>query len=98
MADLARYSLSEDRTGHFAVQGHQQKRDLASPKKYMTMNLLAIYWHTDPVLLRIGDYELRWYSVLYASVFLIGWINCTGAFSWASSECCALEPGSFWNT
>ena len=43
----------------------------------MTMNLLAIYWHTDPVLLHIGDYGLRWYTVMYASVFLTGWLMFT---------------------
>ena len=43
----------------------------------MTMNLLAFYWHTDPVLLHIGDYGLRWYTVMYASVFLAGWLMFT---------------------
>lgn len=35
--------------------------------------LLAVKWNVDPVLLHIGNFELRWYSLLFASGFFIGW-------------------------
>lgn len=35
--------------------------------------LLSINWHLDPVLLHLGSIELRWYSILFLSGFVIGW-------------------------
>lgn len=35
--------------------------------------LLAVHWNVDPVLLHIGNFQLRWYSLLFASGFFIGW-------------------------
>lgn len=35
--------------------------------------LLVVKWNVDPVLLHIGNFELRWYSLLFASGFFIGW-------------------------
>lgn len=34
---------------------------------------LAIHWNVDPVLLHLGNFQLRWYSLLFASGFFIGW-------------------------
>ena len=35
------------------------------------MDLLAIYWNVSPVAIRIGDYGLRWYSLLFLAVFVL---------------------------
>ena len=35
--------------------------------------MLAVHWNVDPVLLHIGNFQLRWYSLLFASGFVIGW-------------------------
>lgn len=37
------------------------------------LSLLAIHWNVDPMLLHIGNGGLRWYSLLFASGFFIGW-------------------------
>lgn len=37
------------------------------------MDLLFVHWNTDPALIHIGHYALRWYSVLFVSGFIIGW-------------------------
>ncbi len=39
----------------------------------MNMQLLAIHWHVDPVLIHIGSFGIRWYSLLFVSGFVIGW-------------------------
>ena len=32
-----------------------------------------IHWNPDPELLRVGAFALRWYGLLFASGFLIGY-------------------------
>ena len=44
----------------------------------MNMNALVVHWHVDPAILHIGGFELRWYSVLFVSGFILGWF----IFSW----------------
>lgn len=34
---------------------------------------LAIHWNADPVLLSLGSLEVRWYSLLFISGFVLGW-------------------------
>ena len=36
-------------------------------------DLLAIHWHVDPAIFHIGNFQLRWYSVLFVSGFILGW-------------------------
>lgn len=35
--------------------------------------LMSIDWHVNPVLFHIGSLELRWYSVLFVSGFILGY-------------------------
>lgn len=37
------------------------------------MDLLAINWNVSPFLLRIGNFGLRWYSLLFVGGFIIGY-------------------------
>lgn len=37
------------------------------------MNALAIHWNVDPVLIHLGNFGLRWYSLLFVSGFILGW-------------------------
>ena len=37
------------------------------------MELLAVNWNVDPAILHIGGFELRWYSLLFVSGFILGW-------------------------
>lgn len=46
------------------------------------MNFLAINWNPNPVLLELGNLELRWYSLLFMSGFIIGWY----LFKWFSKN------------
>ena len=46
------------------------------------LNLLAINWNPDPVLIHLGPLELRWYSLLFMSGFIIGWY----IFKWFSKR------------
>ena len=39
---------------------------------------LVVNWHVDPAILHIGGFELRWYSILFVSGFILGWF----IFSW----------------
>ena len=42
------------------------------------MKELVVHWHVDPAILHIGGFELRWYSILFVSGFILGWF----IFSW----------------
>ena len=39
----------------------------------MLMRELVVHWHVDPAILHIGNFELRWYSLLFVSGFILGW-------------------------
>lgn len=37
-------------------------------------NLLAIYWNVDPVLVTLGSFELRYYSLCFLVAFVLGYL------------------------
>ena len=37
------------------------------------MDFLVVNWHVDPVLIHLGNFGIRWYSLLFVSGFIIGW-------------------------
>ena len=36
-------------------------------------SVLAVHWHVDPVLFQVGPLQVRWYSLLFISGFILGW-------------------------
>lgn len=43
-------------------------------QKGKRMSIAAIVWNFDPVALRLGSLELRWYSLLFACAFVAGYL------------------------
>ena len=41
--------------------------------------ILAVHWHVDPVLFQAGPLQVRWYSLLFISGFILGWFIKKGA-------------------
>ena len=36
-------------------------------------DILAIHWNADPILVHLGNFGIRWYSLLFISGFILGW-------------------------
>lgn len=36
-------------------------------------DILFVHWHVDPILIHLGSFGIRWYSLLFVSGFIIGW-------------------------
>ncbi|MBO4263610.1 MAG: prolipoprotein diacylglyceryl transferase [Bacteroidales bacterium] len=34
---------------------------------------LFVHWHVDPVLLHLGKFGIRWYSLMFLAGFILGW-------------------------
>ena len=46
---------------------------LRSVKIEIMFELLAIHWNVSPEIIGFGPFELRWYSILFISGFILGW-------------------------
>lgn len=44
------------------------------------MNLLSIVWNLDPTFFKLGPLEVRWYGLLFASAFLLGFTIISNIF------------------
>ena len=56
------------------------------------MNLSVIRWHVDPAILHIGSFELRWYSLLFVSGFILGWFIFKWFFQREKIDTKLLDP------
>ena len=58
----------------------------------MIMNSLVVHWHVDPAILHIGNFELRWYSILFVSGFILGWFIFKWFFQREKIDTKLLDP------
>ena len=56
------------------------------------MNLLFVHWNVDPVLFHIGGLQVRWYGLLFASVFVIGWYLFKWFFTREKADTRLMDP------
>ena len=56
------------------------------------MNALVVHWHVDPAILHIGNFELRWYSLLFVSGFILGWFIFKWFFEREKLDLKLLDP------
>jgi len=56
------------------------------------MSLLFVNWNIDPAILRIGGFELRWYSLLFVSGFILGWFMMKSFFRREKINEALLDP------
>ena len=58
----------------------------------MLMRELVVHWHVDPAILHIGAFELRWYSLLFVSGFILGWFIFKWFFQREKIDTKLLDP------
>lgn len=56
------------------------------------MDILAIHWHVDPVIFNIGNFGIRWYSLMFVAGFIIGWYFFKGFFKREGVKLDLLDP------
>jgi prolipoprotein diacylglyceryl transferase len=56
------------------------------------MRELVVHWHVDPAILHIGGFELRWYSLLFVSGFILGWFIFKWFFQREKIDTKLLDP------
>ncbi len=56
------------------------------------MNLLFVHWNVDPVLFHIGGLQIRWYGLLFASIFVIGWYLFKWFFTREKADTRLMDP------
>lgn len=54
--------------------------------------MLFVHWHVDPVLFHIGNLQIRWYSLLFASGFVIGWYLFKWFFTREKADLKLMDP------
>ncbi len=53
--------------------GFISKNDYLCRKYSVMLEPLFIHWHINPILFHLGGLQIRWYSLLFVSGFVIGW-------------------------
>ena len=56
------------------------------------LDMLFVHWHVDPVLFHIGNLQIRWYSLLFASGFVIGWYLFKWFFTREKADLKLMDP------
>ncbi len=56
------------------------------------IDFLVVHWNVDPVILHIGGFELRWYSLLFVSGFILGWYIMKSFFVREKIDTALLDP------
>ena len=56
------------------------------------MDLLVVNWNIDPVIFKIGAFQLRWYSLLFVSGFILGWYIMKSFFKREGIKTELLDP------
>ena len=56
------------------------------------MDLLVVNWNIDPVIFKIGAFQLRWYSILFVSGFILGWYIMRSFFKREKIKLDLLDP------
>lgn len=56
------------------------------------MDLLVVNWNIDPVIFKIGAFQLRWYSILFVSGFILGWYIMKSFFKREKIKLDLLDP------
>ena len=56
------------------------------------MEYLIVHWNIDPAILHIGGFELRWYSLLFVSGFILGWFIMKHFFQREKIDTALLDP------
>ena len=56
------------------------------------MDLLVVNWNIDPVIFKIGGFQLRWYSILFVSGFILGWYIMKSFFKREKIKTDLLDP------
>ena len=56
------------------------------------MNFLFVHWKVDPVLFHIGSLEIRWYGLLFALGFVLGWYLFKWFFKREGASTSLLDP------
>ena len=56
------------------------------------MDFLVVNWNIDPVIFKIGAFQLRWYSILFVSGFILGWYIMKSFFKREGIKTELLDP------